>query len=76
LRGLPAFASDVSVGLFLDSRGGPLAERRAAINERLDEAERQLEQRHQARRMVLRELQGRVDMLEGRLPASRLSGEW
>jgi hypothetical protein len=77
LRGLPAFASDVSIGLFLDSRGGgPLAERRAALNNSLTEAERRLEQLHRARRGVLRELQGRVDMLEGRLPASRLSGEW
>lgn len=76
LRGLPAFASDLSVGLFLDSRHGVLAERRAAIDNQLDDAERRLEQLHLARRTVLRELQGRVDMLEGRLPASRLSGEW
>ena len=76
LRGLPAFAGDVSFGLFLDARGGGLTERQAAVNSRLDAAGRRLEQQQQARRSVLRALQGRVDMLEGRLPASRLSGEW
>jgi hypothetical protein len=75
LRGLPAFAGDVSVGLFLDSRGG-LAGRQVEIDNHLDEAERRLEQLYRARRAVLGELQGRVSMLEGRLPASRLSGEW
>lgn len=76
LRGLPAFAGDVSFGLFLDARGGGLTERQAVINRRLSEAEHRLEQHHQARRSVLRALQSRVDVLEGRLPASRLSAGW
>ena len=41
----------------------------------LTEGERQFEENRSARRRVLRELQSRVDVLEGRLPSSRFTGE-
>jgi hypothetical protein len=39
---------------------------------RVTAAERELEANRAARRRVLRELQSRIDLLEGRLPSSRL----
>ena len=41
----------------------------------LSEAEREMEEFRAARRRVMRELRSRVDVLEGRLPSSRLSDE-
>lgn len=74
MRGLGALAGDLAVGLFLDSRAATPT-RAELLDQRLGEAERRLRQFHLARRTVLRELQSRVDVLEGRLPSSRLSGE-
>jgi hypothetical protein len=49
---------------------------RQNLTERLlSEAERELEEFRSARRRVMRELRSRVDVLEGRLPSSRLSDE-
>ena len=49
---------------------------RQNLTERLlSEAEREMEEYRTARRKVMRELRSRVDMLEGRLPSSRLSDE-
>jgi hypothetical protein len=49
---------------------------RQNLTERLlSEAERELEEFRAARRRVMRELRSRVDVLEGRLPSSRLSDE-
>ncbi len=50
-------------------------DRRARLDRELREADRALEEFQIARRKVLRDLQSRVDVLEGRLPSSRLSGE-
>jgi hypothetical protein len=74
LRGVAGLAGQLTVGLFLDSRMAAVPQQ-PALAERLGEAERRLHEFHLARRVVLRELQGRVDRLEGRLPSSRLSGE-
>jgi hypothetical protein len=49
--------------------------RQLRVERRVDEADRALDEFHVARRKVLREFQSRVDVLEGRLPSSRLSGE-
>ncbi len=49
--------------------------RSVGADRRLSLAEQQLEEDRAARRRVLRELQSRVDVLEGRLPSSRLVGE-
>jgi hypothetical protein len=52
------------------------ADRRSAANEhRLSEAERAIEEFHLVRRKVIREFQSKVDVIEGRLPSSRLSGD-
>ena len=49
---------------------------RQSLTERLlTEAEREIEEFRAARRRVMRELRSRVDVLEGRLPSSRLSDE-
>jgi hypothetical protein len=49
---------------------------RQNLTERLlSEAEQELEEFRTARRRVMRELRSRVDVLEGRLPSSRLSDE-
>jgi hypothetical protein len=69
-----AFIGDAVAELF-QSRGESAAERQAATERRLTEAERQVEEFHLARRKVIRGFQSRVDVLEGRLPSSRLSGE-
>lgn len=42
---------------------------------RISAAERELEENRAARRRVLRDMQSRVDVLEGRLPSSRLTSE-
>ncbi|MFI5842551.1 GTPase domain-containing protein [Catenuloplanes sp. NPDC051500] len=53
----------------------PQAEARAVRTERaLSEAEQEVEDFQLAQRRVIRDLQSRVDVLEGRLPASRLDG--
>lgn len=49
--------------------------RAARLDRELTEAERTFEELQFARRRVLRELRSRVDVLEGRLPSSRLTGE-
>jgi hypothetical protein len=69
-----AFIGDAVAELF-QSRGESAAERQAATERRLTEAGRQVEEFHLARRKVIRGFQSRVDVLEGRLPSSRLSGE-
>jgi hypothetical protein len=69
-----AFLADAAIELF-----GPANDRAEDRRTRLDrevrEADRALEEFQLARRKVLRDLQSRVDVLEGRLPSSRLSGE-
>lgn len=68
------FFGDAAVELF-----GPqsrlAADPNAQLDRRLGEADRTIEEFHLARRKVMREFQSRVDVLEGRLPSSRLSGE-
>jgi hypothetical protein len=69
-----AFLGDAALEFF---GGGddPVNERGARMRRELTEAERTFEEFQLARRRVLRELRSRVDVLEGRLPSSRLSGE-
>jgi hypothetical protein len=50
-------------------------ERRQHIDRQLSDVDRIHEEFRQARRRVIRDLQSRVDVLEGRLPSSRLSSE-
>jgi hypothetical protein len=52
-----------------------MTDRQVWLDAQLSDADRALGQLQQARRRVLRELQSKVDVLEGRLPSSRLSSE-
>jgi hypothetical protein len=70
-----AFVGDAVAELFRKPQDAAATERQAAMERRLSEAERAVEEFHLARRKVIREFQSRVDVLEGRLPSSRLSGE-
>jgi hypothetical protein len=54
-----------------DRAADPLSQ----LDRRLGEVDRTIEEFHLARRKVLRDFQSRIDVLEGRLPSSRLSGE-
>ncbi|GIH03518.1 hypothetical protein Rhe02_15850 [Rhizocola hellebori] len=54
-----------------DRSADPLAH----LDRRLGEVDRTIEEFRLARRKVLRDFQSRIDVLEGRLPSSRLSGE-
>jgi hypothetical protein len=69
-----AFLGDAAVELF-GSRNEAIVDQQIRLDRQLSEADRRLEEFHIARRKVLREFQSRVDILEGRLPSSRLSGE-
>jgi len=69
-----SFLGDAAAELF-GAPGEAAEERRRRIERQLGEAERQLDEFQLARRKVLRDLQSRVDVLEGRLPSSRLTGE-
>ena len=73
----PMYAGFVgaAVAELFQSQDGSAADPRADADRRLGEAERTIEEFHLARRKVIREFQSRVDVLEGRLPSSRLSGE-
>jgi hypothetical protein len=68
-----AFVGDAALELFGAGPDGA-ADRAARLRRELTEAERRIEEFQLARRRVLRDLQSRVDVLEGRLPSSRLSG--
>jgi hypothetical protein len=67
------FVADAAAELF-GAGSDAASDRRAALERRLAEAEQSIEEFRLARRKVIRELQSRVDVLEGRLPSSRLSG--
>jgi hypothetical protein len=68
------FLGDAAVEL-LGATTDPGAERRRRADRQISEAARTIEELHLVRRRVLRDFQSRVDVLEGRLPSSRLSGE-
>jgi hypothetical protein len=51
------------------------SDRQKLADRLLGEAEREIEEFRAARRRVMRELRSRVDVLEGRLPSSRLADE-
>jgi hypothetical protein len=74
--GAAGLAGNLPARLFLESRIDPAPTPPPGGDGRLAEPERRLRQAQLARRTVLRDLQRRVDMLEGRLPASRLSASW
>ncbi|HEX6683601.1 MAG TPA: hypothetical protein VF062_12440 [Candidatus Limnocylindrales bacterium] len=68
------FVGDAAMELLGTGRGrdgDPLSK----LDRRLGEVDRTIEEFHLARRKVLRDFQSRIDVLEGRLPSSRLSGE-
>jgi hypothetical protein len=69
-----SFLGDAAAELF-GAPGEAAEERQRRIERQLSEAERQVDEFQMARRRVLRDLQSRVDVLEGRLPSSRLTGE-
>ena len=52
----------------------PGPDRKTTVRQ-LSEVDPAIEEFHLARRRVLRDFQSRVDVMEGRLPSSRLSGE-
>lgn len=66
------FLGDAALAFF-DSDASDGIDRRLELNDRLDRAADDIQDFQQARRRVLRDLQSRVDVLEGRLPTSRLS---
>jgi hypothetical protein len=68
-----SFAADALIGLA--SPQGAAADQQAGTERRLSEAERTIEEFRMAQRRVIRDFQSRVDILEGRLPSSRLSGD-
>lgn len=68
-----ALMGQAAFGMFLDSRTEATVEQHTQFDRRLSEAEQKLHQFRLARRKVLREFQSKVDVLEGRLPSSRLS---
>ncbi|MDR7276946.1 hypothetical protein [Catenuloplanes atrovinosus] len=75
--GVAAFSAPYTafIGAAAAELYGPRADARNAITERaLSEAEREVEDFQFAQRRVIRDLRSRVDVLEGRLPASRLDG--
>lgn len=69
-----AFLGDAAAEL-LGSGGETASDRQQRLDREVSEAGRTMEEFRLARRRVLRDLQSRVDVLEGRLPSSRLSGE-
>ncbi|MGW4461900.1 GTPase domain-containing protein [Micromonospora sp. NPDC004704] len=73
----PLYASFVGMAAseLLRQRSESEAEREALVQRRLSEAEQRVEEFMLAQRKVIREFQSRVDVLEGRLPSSRLSDE-
>jgi hypothetical protein len=68
------FVGDAAMELF-GSRRDAANERQMRLDHQLSEVDSAIEEFQIARRKVLREFQSRVDVLEGRLPTSRLSGE-
>jgi hypothetical protein len=68
------FVGDAALELFGSAEHGQ-DERWQRLDRELSEADRGIEEARLARRRVLREFQSRIDVLEGRLPSSRLSRE-
>ncbi|MDH2427452.1 hypothetical protein [Sphaerisporangium sp. TRM90804] len=66
-------AGDALLGLFLDSRAGAPGERERALATELGEAERRMENLRRARHRVIQDMRRKVDILEDRLPHSRLT---
>jgi hypothetical protein len=69
-----SFLGDAAMEL-LGSAPDPAADRQKHVDRKHSDEARAIEEFHLVRRRVLREFQSRVDVLEGRLPSSRLSGE-
>jgi hypothetical protein len=69
-----AFLGDAAAELFAVA-GENADDRRQRLDRELREADRTVEEFQLARRRVIRDFQSRVDVLEGRLPSSRLSSE-
>jgi hypothetical protein len=69
-----AFVADAAVELF-GSREEATDDRADRVDRRLQTVGRAVDEYRTARRKVIRDFQSRVDVLEGRLPSSRLSNE-
>jgi hypothetical protein len=69
-----AFLGDAAAELF-GARDAAVIDRHQRLERQLRETDRAIEEYQLARRKVLRDFQSRVDVLEGRLPSSRLSRE-
>ncbi|MBB5132135.1 hypothetical protein HNP84_001848 [Thermocatellispora tengchongensis] len=76
--GQPAVAimGDVFMGMYLDARRSATGSRAEAVGRELGEAEERVRRFMEARKRVLRDMRSKPDMLEGRLPNSRLSQGW
>ncbi len=68
-----AVVGEAVLGLFLDARVAGPGDEWTRANDELSQAERRLEESRRARRQVLYDMRRKVDLLEGRLPHSRLS---
>jgi hypothetical protein len=68
-----AFAGEAMLGLFLESRAGGFGQEQRQLGQELTEAERRIEELRLARRRVLYDMRRKVDVMEGRLPHTRLS---
>jgi hypothetical protein len=68
-----AFIGDATLAFF--SVDNENIDRSLSFDRKVDDATNELEEFRRARRRVLRDFQSRVDVLEGRLPASRISAE-
>ena len=73
--GVSGFLGDAALDMFGIGGSAEREGRQGQINQQLTDAQRELEDFRTARRRVLREFQRRVDVLEGRLPSSRLLNE-
>ncbi len=68
-----AVMGDVLIGLFLDSRDNVAGDQQARVARESGQAEHRAQEFLQARKRVLRDMRSKADLLEGRLPSSRLS---
>ena len=73
--GVAGFLGDAALDLFGIDDGAEREGRQSKLSQQLTAAQQDFENFRIARRQVLREFQRRVDVLEGRLPSSRLLNE-
>ncbi|MEO3861562.1 hypothetical protein [Acrocarpospora sp. B8E8] len=73
--GTPAVTvmGDVMMGMFLDSRRRRAETEEVQVDRQVNQVEQRVQEFLHARRRVLRDMRGKPDQLEGRLPSSRLT---